>query len=205
MTTITGGTISVEDGKKANEEFAPARKVRVELNFDIPQGANDHDAQVGAVGVLASSHVAKLLGTVAAVAVIKPVASGPTKADLANAAGVGEAAVAAATVAPKKAGARKPAPPVAATTTPAADPAAVVEEAEEDFSVPAEELAKEISDKELHEACGRKNSELKNPVLVREVIARFKPAGHQGAFQVIQIPQASRAKFLAELAAVKAA
>lgn len=37
---ITSGTVSFEDGKKANEEYAPARKATVVLNFDVEQGSS---------------------------------------------------------------------------------------------------------------------------------------------------------------------
>ena len=38
--SITSGIVSIEDGTKKTEEYAPARKVRVELHFDVPEGHN---------------------------------------------------------------------------------------------------------------------------------------------------------------------
>lgn len=35
---VTGGTVSVEDGVRAKEDYAPARKVRIDLNFSVPEG-----------------------------------------------------------------------------------------------------------------------------------------------------------------------
>ncbi len=37
---ITGGTVAIEDGLKAKEEFAPARKAKVEISFSVPEGAD---------------------------------------------------------------------------------------------------------------------------------------------------------------------
>jgi len=51
---ITNGTVVIEDGIKAAEEFAPARKVRVELSFDY----DDLDR----VSALAQAKVNEMLG-----------------------------------------------------------------------------------------------------------------------------------------------
>lgn len=59
--SVTGGIVSVEDGTKKPEEYAPPKKVRVELHFDVP-GGEDADAHIGAVASLAQAHVAGLLG-----------------------------------------------------------------------------------------------------------------------------------------------
>jgi hypothetical protein len=59
--SVTGGVMSVEDGIKKNEEYAPPRKVRVELHFDVPEG-EDADQHIGAVSALVSAHVVSLLG-----------------------------------------------------------------------------------------------------------------------------------------------
>ena len=59
---ITGGIVRYEDGIKAVEEFAPARKAAVELRFDIPEG-QDTDEAVSTVLALATAKVYELLGT----------------------------------------------------------------------------------------------------------------------------------------------
>ena len=61
MSTVTGGVVSIEDGLKKPEEYAPARKVRVELHFDV---AEDLDAQavIRAVSDLAQEEVTRQLG-----------------------------------------------------------------------------------------------------------------------------------------------
>lgn len=41
---VSGGLVSVEDGIKAAEEYAPARKVRIELKFDVAEGADGAEA-----------------------------------------------------------------------------------------------------------------------------------------------------------------
>lgn len=53
-TLVTGGSVTVEDGLKAKEEFAPARKVAVTLNFSVPEGA-DGTAVLDYVSNLAQS------------------------------------------------------------------------------------------------------------------------------------------------------
>jgi hypothetical protein len=62
---VSGGTVSVEDCVKhagyPDPQFAPTRKIRVELNFDVPEG---FEAQVtlDAVAELANKKVRELLG-----------------------------------------------------------------------------------------------------------------------------------------------
>ena len=59
---ITGGIVRYEDGIKAAEEYAPARKAAVELRFDIPEG-QDTDEAISTVLALATAKVYELLGT----------------------------------------------------------------------------------------------------------------------------------------------
>lgn len=59
--TIASGTVSIEDGLKAKEEYAPARKVRVDLNFIVPEGGDDA-AMLNSVAVMADNKVRELLG-----------------------------------------------------------------------------------------------------------------------------------------------
>lgn len=62
MAEITGGTVSVEDGTKKAEEYAPPRKVRVELHFDTGNEPGNPEVILSNVGQIASDQVAKLLG-----------------------------------------------------------------------------------------------------------------------------------------------
>ncbi len=59
--SITNGTVSIEDGNKAGEEYAPARKVRVELSFNVPEGA-DALVELDYVAGVAQGRVDALLG-----------------------------------------------------------------------------------------------------------------------------------------------
>ena len=59
---ITGGIVRYEDGIKAAEDYAPARKAAVELRFDIPEG-QDTDEAISTVLALATAKVYELLGT----------------------------------------------------------------------------------------------------------------------------------------------
>lgn len=61
QTGITGGLVSVEDGIKKAEEYAPPRKVRVELHFEVPEGA-DATEFLGTVSARADNQVKALLG-----------------------------------------------------------------------------------------------------------------------------------------------
>jgi hypothetical protein len=58
--TITGGSVAVEDGVKPQQEYAPARKVRVELTFDVGEGVNT-EATLDRVSNLVNNQVRKLL------------------------------------------------------------------------------------------------------------------------------------------------
>lgn len=211
---ITGGTVSVEDCVKhagyPDPQFAPTRKVRVELTFDATTDGSDGQDRLDLTAAVADAKVKELLGSKPTVTATSPkttAASG--KEALAKAAGVDEAAVAAAT-AKKAAGSRakkpEPTPPPATTDAAAVvDEATVVEEVGDEFAVTEPEPPREITDAELHSGMTKKNGELKNPVPIRAVVAAFKPAGHTGQFTAAQIPQAQRQKFLDQLAALKAA
>jgi hypothetical protein len=58
---ITGGVISIEDGTKPAEDYAPARKVRVELRFDVTDDKNPINV-IDYASDLARAQVNKLLG-----------------------------------------------------------------------------------------------------------------------------------------------
>lgn len=63
---ITHGTVRYEDGVKAAEEFAPARKAMVELHFEVPEGG-DYDEIMGYVQDEARDRVRDFLKQPAAV------------------------------------------------------------------------------------------------------------------------------------------
>lgn len=167
---ITGGIVRYEDGIKAAEEYAPARKAAVELRFDIPEG-QDTDEAISTVLALATAKVYELLGTTPKKAAApKKAATAAKVPDL----GQGTAEDKAATV-EVKAEAK-------------ADPAAIEEE------VPA----KEISDSLLNEKVQAKNAVLGDPVKIRTLISTFNPDPTQH-FVLREIPQSQRQSFLDKL------
>jgi len=211
MTKITGGVVSVEDGIKKAEEYSPARKVRVELHFDVPEDASPQEA-LAIVSAAADEQVKKLLNRATS-----------DKERLADQAGIGHTAVTAALAAkprpikqpgPRTAGAgsKEPVHPAEAlartaelmtkareqlaTEASQADPAAVVDE----FT--ADEPVSEITDAELYSAASKKAGETKNPSAVKKLVGDFRPAGHSGQFSLQQIPQSRRKEFLTQLHAV---
>ena len=58
---ITNGVVSVEDGNKANEEYAPARKVKVEFTFSVDEN-QDVDFVLNFAAGKANDKVNELLG-----------------------------------------------------------------------------------------------------------------------------------------------
>lgn len=195
MSVVTRGVVSIEDGKKADTEYTPARKVRVELTFDVPEG-EDADTALAHASGLAEAHVRRLLGQTTITTTTAPITAPPAEV------------VAPATDKPaagkRQAGPRakpegKPAPiQVVLKDEPKADPSAITDEVVDDFSAPAEAPAA-ITDAELHSAAQKKNGEIKNPKAIRELVAKFRPNGKDGAFQLIEIPAARRGEFLTQL------
>lgn len=205
MTNITGGLVSIEDGKKAAEEYAPARKVRIELKFDIAEN-EDAEKHLDDVIALAQKKLSELLGTTAApkrpAATPKPApipeasapAGGRTKADL-------EAEMLKAATAPKK-------PPAA--SKPANDNNEALgqelekpaEDSLDDVLGGTPEPAKEITDADLTSAITKKNGEIKAPAKIRALIAQNTPEGKAPAAALI--PQEKRATFLEKLSALTA-
>lgn len=209
---LTGGIVSVEDGTKKSEEYAPPRKVRVELHFTLPEGTSDGQTFLDAVASQADTKVRELLGQKPAAAAAPKAAETPaatprrgpgrpaaepkpdTKSDkdkLAEAAGV------AAEVKGKDAPKPDPAAIVDDETS------AVVEEEEDPFSVPAAEEVKPISDEELNSSVGKKHAILGKPPLIRDLVATFKPEGWTKQFTMRDIPQEKRADFLKKLSELK--
>lgn len=193
MSVITGGVVSIEDGKKADTEYTPARKVRVELRFDVPEGSVA-DTIIENVSALADAHVKRQLGQLPNPTMLSAAGSTTTSSDsISTAAPEGKPTRQAG---PRKA---KPVEVVLKPETPAADPAAV----EDDFSAPEAPAAQEvkpITDAELHSAAQKKNGEIKNPLAIRTLVGSFRPEGSAVAFQLAQVPQERRREFLDKLA-----
>jgi hypothetical protein len=199
MSKITGGVVSIEDGIKKSEEFAPARKARVELHFEVAEDA-DGKALLDHVTAIAEAKLNEILKRPAS-----------AKDALAAAAGVDQAAVDAATKPTRQAGPRKPAEPKPEPKVepkPAVDPAAIVDEPEtatEDLNfVPPAEPAKAIPDADLHSAMTRTQEKIKNAVAIRQLVKSFDPnTDPKAPYQAAQIAQERRQEFLDGLSKLK--
>lgn len=205
MQIVTGGVVSVEDGIKKNEEYAPPRKVRVELHFALPEGTTDSQSYLDAVAAQADGKVREMLGQKASAAKpdLRSEGTQPVKqvgeTDKDRAAKAAGLPIEGAGEKPKP---RGPGRPAKEQEAPKSDPAAIVDEepkpveaAEEDFSLPGEEASEPISDDELNTIVGKVNSKLGDPPKIRGVVAQFKPDGWTKQFTLRDIPKVQRAKF----------
>ncbi len=202
---ITGGVVSVEDGVKKNEEYTPPRKVRVELRFDVAEGA-DHDAAIEQVVQTAQAHVAKALGMEAAApakqtrarkALDKTVAEQHEE----NMAAAAKSSQATAKVLSdkEKLAAAAGLIPAEPAVKPEPDPAAIEEDPLADLM--GEKAPEPVTDAELNAAIQAKNKEIKDPVRIRGVIAEYN--GGPGKV-LADIPADKRHEFLEKIKALKA-
>lgn len=212
---ITGGFISVEDGLKKAEDYAPPRKVRVELTFSVAEGEG-YDAIFDVASQAASNRVHALLHGIA-IATVHPsalgtsVSSGVQSAETAPATRVRRTKVQieadkaaenptdADAVVDDTAAIVEDTPSVEDpfVVQPEPDPAAVTEDLTS--SGPADAV---ITDADLNSAVQKKNQELQDPALIRSVIAAYNPDPTK-VFQLREIPAAKRAEFLAKLKDLK--
>ncbi len=187
---ITNGTVSVEDGKKAIEEYAPARKVRVDLSFTVDEGA-DEKAVLHDAGALADAQVRNLLGQDkggaagnSAPAADKPKATRGKKADAL--------------------------PPVETFSIEDAKPAAAQPKADEalidDGILGADPAAPfvDVSDKALYDLVVAINAKVKKPKEITEIITKFCP-GDGVPPSLKRVPEAKRVEFIAAVKAFAAA
>jgi len=193
---ITGGTVAIEDGTKAKEEFAPARKVKIELSFSVPEG-EEGQKFLRAVADVAEDQLRSMLGrpvvqTTAAPAPAPKVDARPpkapkakekTKEDLAREAGVLVDS--------------KPADGLDESDGPALKD-------DDDLSDLIGEVAP-ITDTELGKAAQETNGRLKSahgdkhdPTVIRKLIAEFSDNK-----RINDIPAAKRQEFLNKLKALK--
>lgn len=214
MTIITGGTVSVEDCKKhdgyPDPQFAPTRKVRVELIFVVPEGSKDSTAFLDQCAALANAKVAALLGAKpGTLAASVTQVTERTPAEIAAADALKHAS---AGTPPKPATPPKKAP--ATTAKPKDKPAPMVEEdpladplaeaAEEDDLAgllgDETEVVVEITDADLNTAVRKKNEALKKPTAIRALIEGYGADGKK--IQLREIPADKRADFLKKLEAL---
>lgn len=197
---IIGGIVRYEDGIKTTtgDQFSPTRKVAVELNFAVEEGA-DAIAYVQNVLdtaiALTNSKLGLKVPTAAAVATTAPEApkrapgrpkkAEPPKADPAE---MSEGPLDTPHVQEAQTTAAGAAPSVT-------DPAAMSEE------FVAEPLAPEITDADLNKAIQVVNAKIKAPQKIKELMHAFNPDTTK-QMTVRAIPQAQRKSFIDKLNAL---
>ncbi len=196
---ITGGRVSIEDGTKSAEEYAPARKVQVEIAFDGGEEALDVALEMAETKIDQYLNRAPRVQKAAITGSDAPVSTRTrrTKEQIAADNAAKAAAVDPISVLED--------PEVQdhieqnkATAVPvAADPA-------DDWSSDPEPVAPAVAttDADLNSATQKRNEDLGQPTLIRELIATFNPDATQ-AFQLKMIPAARRQEYLTKLAALK--
>lgn len=222
---ISGGIVSYEDGIKSIEgdQYSPTRKVRVELNFGADSADEGvTDAEILGVINKAQSFVQEKLGLSNPTAkakrtVHKEQPEGPTVAETQEKTVMALAMSSKATAKvlndkeklAQAQGLLPDAAPanLAKATKPAADPAAIEEEpaanevddALADLGV---EEAPPVTDADLNAAVKARNTEIKDPVAIRSLIAEYNGGpGHT----LQEIPAEKRHEFLKRLKNLKKA
>lgn len=220
------GLVSVEDGNPpaSGSEYDPRRKVRVEIGFAYDVNG-DAQPVLDRAAALANAKVQELLGRAAAAPLAtaaQPAAEKPKAAARSKKADPAPPASSEPSAGTAGTGGSEPDPFEVAPESPevAAQRAALAAEqvAEDDeFTVkPTAEVArsdefdvtvappKEISDADLNAAVQKKNGEINNSQVIRELIGTFNPDPTR-AFQLREIPAAQRQVFLDKLSALKKA
>lgn len=216
MAQVTSGLVSVEDGIKKPEEYAPPRKVRVELSFSVGENEAYQDI-FDTVSQAASNRVASLLGQKPVV--VEPAEAAETPAPKRRRRTAAEIAEAGAKANGGSGGAQTSADP-ASMEDPTGGEETVIhlpDETPEDESFDIEPAAGEpedesfdiepagspdpISDGDLNSAVQKKNAEIANPNAIRTLISSYNP-DPKSAFQLRQIPADKRGEFIAKLAAL---
>lgn len=193
---ITNGVVSVEDGTKKSEEYAPPRKVRVEFTFAVPEG-EDGIVVAKAAGDAASAEVARLLGVKVAAVKKDKTPAAPAVMEAKVSTDKDKLAAEAGLPADDGLGASEHVKSATKQTP------AVIEDNLDDLLGP--EAPKPITDAELTDAAQRKNKVQKekdpkwSPVKIRELCVKY--AGADKHFR--DIPADKRAAFLKELDALK--
>lgn len=194
MSNITGGMIAVEDGRKEGDQYAPTRKVRVELTFDVKDG-QDATEVLDHVGATAAARVKSILFGTAPVAVAapaptpapisadsaeKPTRTRRTKAEM--------EAARAAEVTPL---------PAVAPFHPASDPSAIVDDGGAAAPVQADP-GLDITDRGLLTTVTDINARVKNAPAITRIIMKYCPKDGI-APSLKRIPTEQRVAFLTEL------
>ena len=212
LTTVTGGTVFIEDGVKAKEEYAPARKVSVTLNFAVPENASAQTF-LDAAATLADAKVKELLGRAATA---KPVPPASAATPLAAAPSPAPSKTETAPAKPKAAKSEKPAKVektkadlekemLAAASAPASEPVVAVDDDDPLGDLLGDTAPTPVTDKELSGAAIAKAEKMKSvagwePKKIRLLVEKF--AGKAGA-KFHEVPADKRHDFLKELEALK--
>lgn len=196
MTKITGGLVSIEDGVKKGEEYAPPRKVRVELRFDVLPDEDDQ-ARLMEVSRMAHEQVKVLLGQ-------KPTMEAAYQA-------VADLVDAAPAPATRKPRAKKTEAAPAETFPGASDGAEAKPEGKTSGSVEAasgvpndtvqpgaEAPAEVISDKKLFDTVVEINAKIKQGKAITAIINKYCPQDGVPP-SLKRIPEAKRPAFLQEV------
>lgn len=199
--------VSVEDGVKPAEDYAPARKVKVELTSDC----FNHDELAGraeVLGQLASQQVATLLGRTVATAAETPAQTTTrtrrTKEQIAADKAAEEAAAKAAAAGAATGGDVSmddiTLPPGSSDGASAGSDTSSTGD-DISFDLDVTEPVKEITDVDLNNAVQAKNKEINNPGKIKELIATYRTDPAK-PFNLTSIAQTQRQEFLDKLAAL---
>lgn len=227
MAQVTGGTVSVEDGLKKQEEYAPPRKVRVDLNFAVAEG-EDFQAIFDLASEAATNRVSALLNGTAIRVVAGTAAETPASPPAPAARKTRRTAAQIAADDAAKAAGHSPSGSAGGAQTSDEDPtgneANVIHlpdegavdggdtfdiepepetPAEESFDIEPDPAAggDPITDADLNSAVQKKNAEIANPNAIRTLIGTYNP-DPKSAFQLRQIPADKRGEFIAKLNAL---
>lgn len=204
---VSGGLVSIEDGDKKSEEYAPARKVRVELKFDIEPGIDGQD-RLEVVAAIADAQVNTLLKRPGAKSLYKGVTdqnSAQQEAAIKEGSPAKVEKPIKALKAPKgeksdKEKLAEAAGVAGADTTIINSPArAPVEDELDGFLNGGEAAAEPISDKSMLDAIKAVNTSAKMAPRIKEVIFAFCPREDKAGFRVSDIAQEHRPRFLEKL------
>lgn len=198
---ITNGSVTVEDGKKANEEYAPARKVSVTLAFAVPAEVTESaqaKVYLDTAASIADAKVNELLGRAAPTASSVQVTPKKTAAKKTEASKVEE---------PKeRTKADLEAEMVAEVEAVSGKPATVpVDDGNDLTDLLGDSAPAPITDKELSDACIAKANKMKSVAgweakRIRTLMEEFTGAPGR---RVVEIAVEKRREFLDKLEALK--
>lgn len=204
--SITSGRVSIEDGKKAAEEYAPARKVIVDLHFEVPEGS-DYTTMLELAATTANTKVQELLGRAAAAkhVVAAAVVDNTKVVETPKAAKASKKEAAPAKPEKTKDDLAREAGVLVDDPAPKASVKPAAPTADDLGDILGEEAAPvAISDAELGSAAQKKNASMHDkagwaPAKIRALVLAHAGEGKQ----LRDIPATARAQFLQELEALK--